>query len=127
MSDRLSEIEERIAAATPGVWKLWGMDVLADQDGTSDVDTAVPVATTRMLIDGKPRTFDAELVAHAPTDLAALVKFAREVEVLHQREDHRDSHGKRYAICGRCLNFRGEYVDWPCATAKAIQRLGGAE
>lgn len=152
VSDRLSEIEARLAGATPGVWKLWGMDVLADQDGTSDVDTAVPVATTRMLIDGKPRTFDAELIAHAPTDLTALVKFAREVEALHQprtvyaneshcalQGDHamgrhvEDRTGFWVCLdspltneCQTCTDENGATADWPCPTAAALQRMGGA-
>lgn len=45
--------------ATPGRWKAWGMQALADQDGTSNVDTAVPVASTFCCDEaGHPRTFD---------------------------------------------------------------------
>jgi hypothetical protein len=50
-------------SATPGHWKLWGMSVMADQDGTSNVATAVPVAQTAMVVDGRPRTFDAHHIA----------------------------------------------------------------
>ncbi len=31
-------------AAEPGRWKTWGMSVLADPKGTSDLDDAIPVA-----------------------------------------------------------------------------------
>lgn len=74
MSDieRLRAVAE---AATPGVWKLWGMTVMADQDGTSNVDTAVGVAHTLYRDENdKPRTFDAEHIAafDPPTVLALL-------------------------------------------------------
>jgi hypothetical protein len=60
---RIAEDRAAAEAATPGVWKLWGMSVMAAQDGTSNADTAVDVARTAMRIDGKPRTFDAQHIA----------------------------------------------------------------
>lgn len=41
---RMRELAE---AATPGPWKLWGMEVRASTDGTSNLDTSLPVAATR--------------------------------------------------------------------------------
>lgn len=78
--ERLAEIAGRADAATPGVWKLWGMSVMADQDGTSNVDTAVDVARTLYRDDaGKPRTWDAEFIAHARQDVPRLVAALRAV------------------------------------------------
>lgn len=57
-------LRERAANTTPGVWKLWGMTVMADEDGTSNVDTAVGVANTLYRDEhGKPRTWDADYIA----------------------------------------------------------------
>ena len=66
-ADRLRQAAEELRHyannATPGVWKLWGMSVMADQDGASNVDTAVAVAQTYHRDEhGKPRTWDAELI-----------------------------------------------------------------
>ncbi|HEY9367020.1 hypothetical protein [Streptomyces sp.] len=57
-ADRLNEL---VAKATPGRWKLWGMEVLADIDGTSNVDTALPVARTSH--EAGLRTFNATYIA----------------------------------------------------------------
>jgi hypothetical protein len=124
---RLDEIEARIAGATPGVWKLWGMAVMADQDGTGNVDTAVDVATTHMRVDGKPRTFDAQLIAHAPADLAALVAVVRHVGTLH-RAVHRDWVREGDRICEECTDAAAYAagspgVAWPCPTAQALDGL----
>ena len=71
----LTELRQTAAKATPGVWKLWGMTVMADQDGTSNVDSAVEVAHTVYRDErGKPRTWDAMHIAafDPPTALALL-------------------------------------------------------
>ena len=75
----LTELRKVAEAATPGVWKLWGMSVMADQDGTSNVDTAVSVAHTLYRDEhGKPRTWDAQHIAtfDPPTVLALLDRVA---------------------------------------------------
>lgn len=68
------ERQELLGKVTSGRWKLWGMSVLADQDGTSNVDHAVPVANTFMLVNGKPRTFDADLIAETRNEASARVR-----------------------------------------------------
>lgn len=60
---RIAEDKEAARKATPGRWKLWAMSVLADQDGTSNVDTAVLVADTYGGVNGHPRTFNASHIA----------------------------------------------------------------
>lgn len=78
---RLDEVEEQARKATPGVWKLWGMSVLADQDGTSNADTCTDVAHTVMIDDeGKPRTFNALHIArHDPPRVLAEVAAQRSI------------------------------------------------
>jgi hypothetical protein len=102
--DRLSEIEERLANATPGPWVVEG---LGDWVGP----IGIPVAPD----DGGLTVPDAELIAHAPADLAALVAVVREVEALHRRRVERPNAG-----CLQCGQI------WPCPTAAAVQKLGEA-
>lgn len=72
------ELDRLYANGTQGAWKLWGMQVLADQDGTSNVDTAVPVASTFCRNeDGKPRTWDATLIAALHNATPALAEWLR--------------------------------------------------
>lgn len=53
----------------------------------------------------------ANLIANAPTDIAALAKLARVVEALHVRRVDRPGAGCRE--CGQI---------WPCPTAAAVQK-----
>jgi len=70
----LDAIQARADKATPGPWKLWAMSVLADPVGDSNLDTAIPVADTFFRnADGRPRTNDATFIAHARTDVPALL------------------------------------------------------
>jgi hypothetical protein len=108
MSDLLSEIEERLSNATPGPWD-W---VPSAVEGGSHVlgvvgESGFPVLRTSPY--APPRQRDADLIAHAPADLAALVAVVREVAALHTRDTWSD--------CGRC------HVAWPCPTAAAVQKL----
>lgn len=141
MSDRLSEIEARLAAATPGPWeadtypvrkrssKTGRVLAYRPEDGTRGSVSVVPSDGVYGVMDGP----DAELIAHAPADLAALVKFAREVERLHK--PHPDG-GQGYDSAGEYVWFdqvcqtcgqHDEYgVPWPCPTAQAVQGFGGA-
>lgn len=124
MSDRLSEIEARLAAATPGPW-LDGMGTHGNPaDGpqfcevrTEATDERTKGITIAELPLDKGAAQDAELIAHAPADLAALVKFAREVEALHQ-PDFFDT-----SVCFACSTDGVVHVPWPCPTAAAVQKL----
>lgn len=137
---RLSEIEARLTAATPGPW--WWRNTT--EPYLQGARTRIVMAFGRMgmqgaqplfrdsdgvLVDGGKANLnafpDADLIAHAPADLAALVEFAREVEGLHQ--PHKviclnPTHGADCDanVCNTCD------TPWPCRTAGAIQRIGGA-
>ncbi len=74
----LDRLDAVAAAATPGPWKLWGMQVMADPTGTSRLDCAVAVASTHFVDSGgHPRTFDATFIAVAREALPALVAEVR--------------------------------------------------
>ena len=82
----LEPIKERLAAATPGPWRVWH-----DPD-PSKAGTAVETAwcygdiegDTELITDYLPTGADAEMIAHAPEDIAALVA---EVERLRAERD----------------------------------------
>jgi hypothetical protein len=116
--DRLTQIEERLANATPGPWER-------DQFGPDD-DSARFIgspSTGRIVVYEAATAGNAELIAHAPADLATLVKFAREIEGIHRPRKViclNPSHGKDCdgQVCDTCDN------PWPCPTAAAVQTLG---
>lgn len=59
----LARLKDLSKKRTPGDWKLWGMSVFSDQDGSGDVDHAQIVASTYLRDEnGAPRTFDADLI-----------------------------------------------------------------
>jgi len=90
MSDLdLDAIRALVDGATPAPWKLWGMGVLADPVGDSNLDTAIPVANTFFRnAQGKPRTNDADFIAAARTDVPDLLAEIERLrgEVLNARE-----------------------------------------
>lgn len=109
MSDRLSEIEGRLAAATPGPW-LKDSDepyiVMKPDSPGSDWDGR---EVARVLRDdyGLFEEADTDLIAHAPTDLAALIDAVKAVRALHHPKSQETS----------CQECRG---DWPCFTAAIV-------
>ncbi|MDZ7914773.1 MAG: hypothetical protein U5O16_23515 [Rhodococcus sp. (in: high G+C Gram-positive bacteria)] len=58
--------------ATPGPWKLWGMQVMADT-GTGSWHDAIPVADTFSHPQLPPRTFNASFIAQARTAMPKLI------------------------------------------------------
>lgn len=58
-----SLLRDRAEAATPGPWKTWAMDVLADPTGDSNLDTAIPVARGTIPDGQKPRTHNTDFIA----------------------------------------------------------------
>lgn len=128
----LNEIEARLAAATPGPWENDGGGEIGQHYSRPEpyqqiVSTTVSCGSYCLggSSAGVEHHDDAELIAHAPADLAALVAVVREVEGLHQPHAViclNPSHGKDCdaMVCDTCD------APWPCPTAAAIQRLGGA-
>lgn len=60
-----TKLREAAEAATPGVWKTWGMSVLSDQCGDSNVEHAVGVAQGLYETGERPRTFNIDYIALA--------------------------------------------------------------
>lgn len=81
--ETLRAAAEAATEVRPGPWKVWAMEVLADPLGTSDLDDAVPVAKTALLIDGKPRTHLADFIAYC--DPPMVLALLDEVETLRAR------------------------------------------
>ena len=81
----LEPIKERLAAATPGPWRVWH-----DPDPSKVRSTAVETAwcygdiegDTELITDYLPTGADAEMIANAPEDIAALIS---EVERLREQ------------------------------------------
>ena len=116
---RLDEIEARANAATPGPWEA---------DGSAHVLTAGNTATFVARCadpDGSDAGVpDAEFIAHARTDVPALLDALEKVLRLHPRVVvlHADPEFGRMeddAICGACI-VNHEPADWPCPTVEAI-------
>ena len=103
--NRLNEIEARANAATEGPWNVFMGRI--DHPGRSLVAVAYDVA----------REEDAEFIAHARTDVPALVAALRAVLELHKREESPSGD-----YCDEC--FPNEW-HWPCSTVATIrQRIG---
>lgn len=124
--DRLDEIEQRLANATPGPWEMGAVEPMPD--GWPGAYAAVEPN-----IAGGLDPLDADLIAHAPTDLAALVTVVREVAALHRPSSGYDGiSGEEYETCAHCMETYNEPTEtpwdyrWPCPTAAAVQKLGEA-
>jgi hypothetical protein len=55
-------LRDRARKATPGVWKLWGMEVLGDVRGDGDVDHALSVCSAASPTTTDIRTFNADYI-----------------------------------------------------------------
>lgn len=82
---RYDEEEDLAKRCTPGTWKLWGMSVMADQDGTSRLETAVDVAFTQQVDDtGHMRTWNAQHIAmHDPEQVLRVIESNRKILEWH--------------------------------------------
>jgi hypothetical protein len=82
----LDEIQKLCDQATPGPWKLWGMQVLQDPVGDSNVETARLIAKTDDPDRGL-RTFNASFIAEARTYLPRLLAVARAAKHVADRHN----------------------------------------
>ena len=111
---RLDEIEARTRAATEGPW-TWATHSTADGDEWAVFSPADWALATNRGGWGH----DAEFIAHARTDVPALVAVARFALSLHSQDGDRDE-------CGHCADSYGE-DGWPCSTVREIHRLLGED
>lgn len=63
LTARIDEDEADARKATPGHWKLWAMQVLADTGGNNEYSEATPVADTHSVDQPGLRTFNANHIA----------------------------------------------------------------
>ena len=123
--NRLNEIEARANAATEGPWE-WEGEAKAEWElgANSLVPSRRPddpvlygygydASGIEVSNDA-----DAEFIAHARTDMPALVAVARYALSQHAP----DGHGN----CGPCDDATGE-DGWPCSTVRQIHRLLGED
>lgn len=121
--DRLAAIAARADAATPGPWESLdnGDRVIAwtgrrdDAIGIREFDYVIP--------EPMDSAVDAEFIAHARTDVPALVAFATAVlDELHTpfTADFAGVGARTY--CVQCTEDSG-YTAYPCAHVEAINRL----
>ena len=122
---RLDEIESRANAATEGPWE-WEGDAKAEWEigANSLVPSRRPddpvlygYGYDASGIEVK-NPADAQFIAHARTDVPALVAVARFALSQHAQ----DGHGN----CGPCDDATGE-DGWPCSTVRKIHRLLGED
>lgn len=126
--NRLDEIEARANTATEGPWEVNGPDQpwATISHGSDSILHAYEQhhPYCEGCECGDPRSEvalsdeDAEFIAHARTDMPALVAVARYALSQHAP----DGHGN----CGPCDDATGE-DGWPCSTVREIHRLLGEE
>ncbi len=149
MTDRLSEIRERLEEATPGPWAqgMVGDRLLPEVDYPAGFGF---VQVTLQSDDGAGGVGDAAFIAHAPEDIAYLlaeverlrqaseamqVRTTRIIERLRRRAGDDFLHGDDMVLCADCQNdlrwrrlsyltsvHGGECAD--CGTAVAALREG---
>ena len=93
--ERLAEIRERLAATTPGPWHTHDYGSPADEEPTArvvhtgnfDWDAITYDGDYVVMLDSESRD-DADFIAHAPTDIAALLA---EVNRLRGELDRRNA------------------------------------
>ena len=122
---RLDEIEARANAATEGPWEWEGEAKTEWEEGANslvpsrrpDDPVLYGYGYDASGIEVKSPA-DAEFIAHARTDVPALVSVARYALSQHAP----DGHGN----CGPCDDATGE-DGWPCSTVREIHRLLGED
>lgn len=123
MSERLDEIKARAEAATEGPWT--GNN--GDGYGAYCVDNPTGRTVARCEYGPYEGSRDATFIAHARTDVPALVVAIEAVLALHSMEA--DGYGGW--MCATCLDdergFDPEREPYPCPTVTAIQSALGEE
>ena len=117
--NRLDEIEARTRAASEGPW----FDEERNLDAPWDLTTVYygfhnGETPDRDLV-AEAAYDNAEFIAHARTDVPALVAVARYALSQHSKDE---AHNE----CGHCADSYGE-DGWPCSTVREIHRLLGED
>jgi hypothetical protein len=70
----INRIDAETADATRGPWKVWGMTVLADPVGNSDLDDGLSIAATFDPDRSPARTGNADFIAFSRTSVPVMTK-----------------------------------------------------
>ena len=142
--NEIQEIEARLEAATQGPWDVETIPETGESRVIVRSNTGDPMLDVSVAPHGV-RAEDAEFIAHAPEDIRALIDEVKAVRELHRKmplydtpadectEHDQDVYsieldsGKWYCsehiaewVCSECFNDGGEYVEYPCSTARAL-------
>jgi hypothetical protein len=117
MTDRLTGIEARLDAATPGPW----VTEPVEQGMFADIESRVSGMRGYILLShvdgeaGQAKTPDAVFIAAAPTDMAALLGAVKAVLELHRPvQVFFPDYVEGYYECEQCMEAH------PCPTVAAI-------
>lgn len=113
--ERLDAIQERLDARTPGQWEASGREIEALAPSWCEVVSAA-VDCTGYCYGGIDRAEDADLIGHAPEDLAGLLA---EVERLRALTTVDDDMVERAAVVLGNRRHRGIHRGWGGATSAA--------
>ena len=116
--NRLNEIEARANAATPGPWEAGCNDRHVLYVTTENEEFCAEYGPELYDSQGFFSDDDTEFIAHARTDVPALVSVARFALSQHAPDG--------YGNCGPCDDATGE-DGWPCSTVREIHRLLGED
>lgn len=125
LNEKLKEIEARLEKATPGPWRAVRNNALGETwfNIFSLGDNNV-LAMIGDLADEVKQSPDAELIAHAPTDLALLLSLVKEyraaLEIMEQVAP------KYHADGCRCIqeDASDKYCNCGCKTARKALQCG---
>lgn len=131
-ADRLAEIQARADKATDGPWRSRDLDDY-DEETPDAVEVLEPGPSTIAMASARdwdsdydPEMFaNAEFIAHARTDVPALVAAVRAVLELHKREWWSEGSFREGVACEACSTAHNSYVDYPCATVHAVEEALG--
>ena len=115
ITDRLDEIQALAAAATEGPWEPYRTENWEYDNYVTRTDLR-SVAMQYALV-WKPG--DAEFIAHARTDVPALVAALRAVLALHFDDG---------GVCGDCYqqdDYAPYLMDYPCPTVRVVSAALG--
>ena len=130
--NRLDKIEARANAATEGPWEVkpyngWhdASDEIDSFVGPSDATIVEQLGCGCCDVGLEVSPTDAEFIAHARTDVPALIAALRAVLKLHKEDGH--GWGPGESFCTECQQGYGLLVPYPCPTVTAIRQHLGDE
>jgi len=133
----LEPIKSRLAAATPGPWRAQEFDSYPGDEGSAIVGgysvglvayAVRPDFGAASGYDEAQCDRDATFIAHAPTDVAALIAEVERlrgqidaVKKIHEPEEYENPNTfEQGYMCSHCYQENGEWAEYPCPTIRAL-------